>query len=302
MRRLKLLVLLLLLPVIPLAFGALFVFIPVIWLFSPFHHAPPKGTLQAVTQTYLKFESAAVKKYSGCVLVKSKQTTTNQKTGITTTTYSYSWRIAKVNVPFVQGVMEQESGGSATAISSAGAFGLMQVTLGKFQRDMQMGGSPLDPKTNIMRGVQYLDLMWDQFPGNLPLIAAAYNAGPGIPEQWVAEYHTTDWAKIETHKAVQDFAKGQTYHYVNNVMSFYQRFLPGYSAAETCGPVPQGSTPATSTSTTAGPSPKSGSSNTSGPGKGSAQGKTTDTKGDRGAPVLTPPPQRPGRSLPDAYR
>jgi len=277
--------------------GFMVFFIPVIWLFSPFHHAPPKGSLQAVTQSYLKFENAAVKKYSGCVLVKSKQTMTNQKTGITTTTYSYSWRIAKVNVPFVQSVMEQESDGSAIAISSAGAFGLMQVTLGKFERDMQKGGSPLDPKTNIMRGVQYLDLMWDQFPGNLQLIAAAYNAGPGVPEQWVAEYHTTDWAQIETHPAVQNFAKGQTYHYVNDVMSFYQQFLPGYSAAETCGPVAQGSAQATSTSSTSHPISKSGSSNTSGHGKGPAQVNKSGAKGTSSTPVLSP--HRPGRSLPD---
>ena len=231
-RFLKFLPLVLILVMLPPMMGFIVIFVPIAWLFSPFQHSPPKPSLKTVTQTYLNLESAAVKKYSGCYTVKVQQFNGS------TMDYVREWRIHKVDVPFVQAIMEQESGGDARAISTAGAFGLMQVTLGKFAAYIQKGTSPLDPKTNIMVGTEFLDYLYGIFPGNLPLVAAAYNAGPGQVHQWITEYHTTDWSKIASHKAVQDFAKGQTYKYVPKVMGYYAQFSSGYLPAETCGPLP----------------------------------------------------------------
>ena len=231
-RFLKFLPLVLVLLLLPSMMGFIFILMPVIWLFSPFQHAPPKPGIATVTQTYLKLENAAVKKYSGCYVVKAQQFNGSSMS------YVREWRIREVNVPFVQAIMEQESGGDAKAISSAGAFGLMQVTLGKFAAYIQKGTSPMDPKTNVMVGVEFLDYLYSLFPGNLPLVSAAYNAGPGRVQQWISEYHSTSWTVISKHQAVQQFAKGQTYNYVNKVMNYYAQFSGGYSPAQTCGPLP----------------------------------------------------------------
>ncbi|WP_336045805.1 lytic transglycosylase domain-containing protein [Solibacillus ferritrahens] len=85
----------------------------------------------------------------------------------------------KFNIPekLITAVMKQESNFNASAISSAGASGLMQLMpatasyLGVKDR--------FDPEQNIMGGAKYLRQMLDQFDNNIETALAAYNAGPG---------------------------------------------------------------------------------------------------------------------------
>jgi|GEM_PF-3960619 len=200
--------------------GLLLLGVPILFILSPFHTGPPpKAGVQAITQTYLPLEQAAVEKYChpGTAEVPiygpdhKIQGYTTEKTCV------------GVDVAFVQAIMRAESDGWALSVSSAGAIGLMQTTIGKY--DLSKEENPFDPKTNIDKGVEFLDLLYFQFGGNLPLVAAGYNAGPGIPEEWIAEYGTSDWSKLSQEAAVQAFAKGQTWRYVNEVMGYYQNGL-----------------------------------------------------------------------------
>ena len=83
------------------------------------------------------------------------------------------------NVPekLIAAVMKQESNFNASAVSTAGASGLMQLMpstaryLGVTDRN--------DPEQNIMGGAKYLRQMLDQFDNNMETALAAYNAGPG---------------------------------------------------------------------------------------------------------------------------
>ena len=125
-----------------------------------------------------------------------------------------------VGVPFVQAIMMAESGGYPLAYSSAGAEGLMQVEPAHFRP----GQNAFSPATNIDVGVAYLDSLDRTFGGNLALVAAGYNAGPGVPEEWEREYGTSSWSVLDASPAVEAFSGGQTWNYVIEVLAYYDRF------------------------------------------------------------------------------
>lgn len=78
-------------------------------------------------------------------------------------------------------VMHAESRGRAGAVSHAGAMGLMQImpgTWASLRARHRLGSDPFDPRANILAGAAYLRAMWDRY-GDIALMLAAYNAGPG---------------------------------------------------------------------------------------------------------------------------
>lgn len=83
-------------------------------------------------------------------------------------------------------VMRAESAGDVSAISSAGAMGLMQVmpdTWAELRIRHRLGHDPYDPRDNILAGAAYLREMWDRY-GNVGAMLAAYNAGPGRYDEY----------------------------------------------------------------------------------------------------------------------
>ncbi len=72
-------------------------------------------------------------------------------------------------------VAQVESNFDPTAVSSAGAIGLMQFMPATASG---LGVDPTDPASSINGAAQYLRQNLDQF-GTIPLALAAYNAGPG---------------------------------------------------------------------------------------------------------------------------
>jgi soluble lytic murein transglycosylase-like protein len=87
-----------------------------------------------------------------------------------------------VPIELICGVMIQESGGRAAAVSHCGATGLMQLMPATARR---MGVSnSYDPVQNIMGGTKYLRMLLDRFGGNIALAVAGYNAGEGNVEKY----------------------------------------------------------------------------------------------------------------------
>ena len=89
---------------------------------------------------------------------------------------------------WIVAVLRAESAGDVRAISSAGAMGLMQVmpdTWAGLRARHGLGRDPYDPRDNILAGAAYLREMWDRY-GNVAAMLAAYNAGPGRYDDYLA--------------------------------------------------------------------------------------------------------------------
>jgi len=88
---------------------------------------------------------------------------------------------------WIRAVMRAESAGNVSAVSSAGAMGLMQImpqTWADLRVHHRLGRYPFDPRDNILAGTAYLREMHDRFGS--PGFLAAYNAGPGRYEEHLA--------------------------------------------------------------------------------------------------------------------
>lgn len=105
----------------------------------------------------------------------------------------------------VRAVVMAESAGNPSAISVAGAQGLMQLMPGT---SASCGiANPFDPAENVQCGTGYLHSLLHRFRNNVTLAVAAYNAGPGA----VARYH-----------GVPPYA--ETRAYVTRVLNAYHNY------------------------------------------------------------------------------
>ena len=100
--------------------------------------------------------------------------------------------------PIIYALIKCESDFDPSAVSSAGAVGLCQLMPDTFLwlTDEVLfehfeAGMLYDPETNIRYGTYYLSRLYDQF-GDWSLAFAAYNAGPGRVEEWLADPDLAD--------------------------------------------------------------------------------------------------------------
>lgn len=101
------------------------------------------------------------------------------------------------NMPFafIKGVIRVESAFNPQAVSVAGAQGLMQLMPATAKG---LGVTdPFDPRQNIFGGTKMLRQLSDKYDGDINLIMAAYNAGPGN----VARYNGIPWTQTRTYVA-----------------------------------------------------------------------------------------------------
>ncbi len=97
------------------------------------------------------------------------------------------------NFTMVHAIARQESQFDRNAVSRAGARGLMQLMpgtareqSGKLGLGYDLAGLTGDPGYNVQLGSAYFQRMLDYYGGSYPLAVAAYNAGPGNVNKWLA--------------------------------------------------------------------------------------------------------------------
>ena len=109
-----------------------------------------------------------------------------------------------VDPALVKAIIRAESNFDKRAVSRKGAQGLMQLMPGTAGR--YAVGNSFDPAENIRGGVRHLRFLQDQFPGQLHLAVAAYNAGEGA---------------VLRYKGIPPYA--ETRQYVTRVLRLYDQ-------------------------------------------------------------------------------
>ncbi len=130
--------------------------------------------------------------------------------------------------PFlVAAIIREESQYDRRAVSRVGAIGLMQVMPATASAVAQRHQLPavgrddlFDQETNIRIGARYVGQLLEQFSGNIVYTIAAYNAGPVVVGNWVAEHQGRSQDEF-----VELIPFQETRQYVKRVLRSYKEYL-----------------------------------------------------------------------------
>ena len=119
----------------------------------------------------------------------------------------------------------QESEMNPNAISHVGARGLMQFMPATARNEARLRGLPYrtswltdDPGYNMTLGGQHLDTLLSRFNGSYIMTAAAYNAGPSRPRQWIQDYGDPRTGQVDPIDWVEFIPFSETRNYVQRVL------------------------------------------------------------------------------------
>lgn len=130
--------------------------------------------------------------------------------------------------PLLYAVINTESSFDKDAVSAVGAKGLTQITDETFLwlQTKTNEERPVDdlflPEVSIYYGGYFLDLLLDEF-GNTEVALAAYHAGRGRVNEWLADPRYS-----KDGKTLDDIPFADTKLYVEKVMKNYERYIKIY--------------------------------------------------------------------------
>jgi len=141
------------------------------------------------------------------------------------------WSAGGPEDALVLAVMRQESRFSMTAVSPAGARGMMQLmpdTARELATRMNIGYTveqlTTDADLNIALGRAYLDQLLNLFDRSYVLAIAAYNAGPARVLEWMRRFGDPRDPSIDVQTWVQSIPFTETRIYVQRVMQNLQDY------------------------------------------------------------------------------
>lgn len=145
--------------------------------------------------------------------------------------------VLPVGKPLALSIARRESEFNPAVISPVGARGLMQLMPGTAKMMAKQEGVAYssarlvtDGPYNARLGSAYLAELIEQFDGNMALVAAGYNAGPGRPRTWMARYGDPRSEKVDPVDWVEHVPFRETRNYIMRVMEsipIYQMRLIG---------------------------------------------------------------------------
>ncbi len=127
--------------------------------------------------------------------------------------------------PLLLAMIRQESGFYASAVSPAGARGLLQLMPRTARKTAQRLRLPYssrrllsDPAYNLTLGRAYLDDLKATFAGSDALALAAYNAGPARVKRWIRTFGDPRDAAVDTIDWIESIPFEETRNYVQRVI------------------------------------------------------------------------------------
>lgn len=144
------------------------------------------GTAACTVVMVLSFAIVPV----GCALAENASTrhsANSRRSGSFADFIEEAARRFAIPAHWIRAVMTVESAGDVRARSPKGAMGLMQITpetWADLRTRHRFGDNPYDPRDNILAGAAYLHELHGRYGS--PGFLAAYNAGPGRYEQYLA--------------------------------------------------------------------------------------------------------------------
>jgi soluble lytic murein transglycosylase len=138
-------------------------------------------------------------------------------------------RISEADRPLVHAVIRQESLFNTSAVSRAGARGLMQLMPATAKQmakknDITFVHERLteDADYNVHLGQTYLADLVNDFNGSYILALAAYNAGPSRARQWIREYGDPRDSTVDAIDWIEMIPFAETRNYVQRVLENLQ--------------------------------------------------------------------------------
>ncbi len=132
---------------------------------------------------------------------------------------------SKVEPHFALAIIRQESEFYIAARSSAGARGLMQLMPAtareqarRLKLRFDLAKLTTDESYNLRLGTDFLGGLVARYGGLYPLAAAAYNAGPGNLNKWLARYGDPRQGKIDLIDWIESIPFDETRNYVQRVL------------------------------------------------------------------------------------
>ena len=136
---------------------------------------------------------------------------------------------ANFDIPFVYAVARQESEFEFNVVSSAKAYGMMQMinstakyTARKHRIPYSVSKLTADRDYSAKLGAHHLHDLLDMFDGSYILAAAAYNAGPHRSKTWIKKYGDPRTGEIDPIDWVESIPFSETRNYVQRVMENMQ--------------------------------------------------------------------------------
>ncbi|PZU61119.1 MAG: lytic transglycosylase [Sphingobium sp.] len=143
----------------------------------------------------------------------------------------------QANWTMIHAIARQESQFDRAAVSHAGARGLMQLmpgtareTAGKIGLSYNAGALTADTGYNIQLGSTYFQKMLSYYSGSYPLAVAAYNAGPGNVNKWLAANGDPRLSGADMLRWIESIPIYETRNYVQRVLEnavVYDAMNPG---------------------------------------------------------------------------
>jgi len=141
-------------------------------------------------------------------------------------------------MPLIHAIIRRESGFDDSALSTANARGMMQLTpatarqevksIKRFGINISSNINLYEKIQNIMLGTSHIEGLLDAYKGSLVLSLAAYNAGQKPVGEWIRDYGDPRLPGIDIVNWIECIPYAETRNYVQRVLEnfmVYEQFL-----------------------------------------------------------------------------